>query len=391
VRRSRRLSQIVVADSTIGLRALNWTASIAQLVAIAIMTSLRAWVRRGMITPPIAARVRSAGHEMDWLALEIASEPNFWNKYSDRDNDMYPDSVGSTDLGDTPETEPSKVMVKKFSIFTGTNNLASRGVWSHGPILPTFAGQKAMKIRQRLGNLTKWVGPASKPAVAVAEAIESVMNGFFDQPSDAGNHPRFIWSLKIKTSVTEDDEWIHFTVKYDGQDQKWVADATEIEAALSLWIYDIEETELLNAEDESTEKTGDWLREGNAAVRRKSTRILGIKDGPLETDLGWWLRDTNHTRATNAEADSEAPSSMPDRLEFCAIPKDDSRVCIGFTGLHQFGPTGEPRFPAREANRTYPASPRSIGLSPGACHQLRCALREAPCAAFILQLHVGDY
>lgn len=346
MQRSHRPPGFILTKFNVGLRALNWTASIAQLVAIAIMTSLRAWLRRGMITPPVTARVRSAGHEMDWLALEIASEPNFWNKYSDRD-DAYLEDADSSDPGDALETEPSEIMAKRFSICTGTSNFASRGLWSHGPTLPTSAGQHAMRVRQRLGSLTKWVGLASKPAVAVAEAIESVMNEFFDQPSEMGEPPRLIWSLKVKTSFTEEDEWINFTVKYDGHDQKWIADATEIEAALSLWIYDIQEIERLKAEDEGIEKTGDWLREGNTAVRRKSTRVLGIKDGPLETDLRWWLQDTIHPRGTYAEADLEVPPSTLDPLEYYQVPEDDGRICVGFTGLHQNGRTGEPRFSTR--------------------------------------------
>lgn len=37
-----------------GLRGLNWASALVQLVAIAIMTALRAWLRRGLIETPIA-------------------------------------------------------------------------------------------------------------------------------------------------------------------------------------------------------------------------------------------------------------------------------------------------------------------------------------------------
>ncbi|KAK0614428.1 hypothetical protein B0T14DRAFT_385388, partial [Immersiella caudata] len=62
-----------------GLRALNWTASISQLVCLALMTLLRAWVRRGLIAKPIAKRVLE-DHEMDYLSILMASSTsgNFW-------------------------------------------------------------------------------------------------------------------------------------------------------------------------------------------------------------------------------------------------------------------------------------------------------------------------
>ena len=54
-----------------GLRGLNWTSSIAQLISIALMTALRAWVRRHLILAPIPKQV-PAQHELDWLALWFA-------------------------------------------------------------------------------------------------------------------------------------------------------------------------------------------------------------------------------------------------------------------------------------------------------------------------------
>ncbi|KAF8544648.1 hypothetical protein BDD12DRAFT_662111, partial [Trichophaea hybrida] len=50
-----------------GLRGMNWSASIAQLVCIFLMTIWRAWIRRGLIANPVPKRLRE-NHEMDWLA-----------------------------------------------------------------------------------------------------------------------------------------------------------------------------------------------------------------------------------------------------------------------------------------------------------------------------------
>ncbi|KAF8539158.1 hypothetical protein BDD12DRAFT_925211, partial [Trichophaea hybrida] len=50
-----------------GLRGMNWSASIAQLVCIFLMTIWRAWIRRGLIANPVPQMVPEH-HEMDWLA-----------------------------------------------------------------------------------------------------------------------------------------------------------------------------------------------------------------------------------------------------------------------------------------------------------------------------------
>ncbi|KAF8253802.1 hypothetical protein K440DRAFT_575724, partial [Wilcoxina mikolae CBS 423.85] len=60
-----------------GLRGLNWSSSIAQLAATAIMTLLRAWIRRGLTVRPAATQVLE-DHEMDWLALRLAKGRDFW-------------------------------------------------------------------------------------------------------------------------------------------------------------------------------------------------------------------------------------------------------------------------------------------------------------------------
>ncbi|KAF8540640.1 hypothetical protein BDD12DRAFT_734126, partial [Trichophaea hybrida] len=50
-----------------GLRGMTWSASIARLVCIFLMTIWRAWIRRGMIANPVHMKLREH-HEMDWLA-----------------------------------------------------------------------------------------------------------------------------------------------------------------------------------------------------------------------------------------------------------------------------------------------------------------------------------
>ncbi|KAI5850854.1 hypothetical protein BZA05DRAFT_353744 [Tricharina praecox] len=56
-----------------GLRGMNWSASIAQLIAVSLMTVWRAWLRRYLTETPIPRQV-PAQHEMDWLALWMAKK-----------------------------------------------------------------------------------------------------------------------------------------------------------------------------------------------------------------------------------------------------------------------------------------------------------------------------
>lgn len=61
-----------------GFRGVNWTCALVQLGAIAIMTAMRAWIRRGLVVRPLADLV-IAEHEMDWLASNMASgSTRFW-------------------------------------------------------------------------------------------------------------------------------------------------------------------------------------------------------------------------------------------------------------------------------------------------------------------------
>lgn len=55
-----------------GLRLMHWSATIAQFVGTAIMTSVRIWLCRDLAGRPDAQRILD-GYEMDWLALLLAA------------------------------------------------------------------------------------------------------------------------------------------------------------------------------------------------------------------------------------------------------------------------------------------------------------------------------
>ncbi|KAF8535428.1 hypothetical protein BDD12DRAFT_892990 [Trichophaea hybrida] len=230
-----------------GLRGMNWSASIAQL-----------------------------HHEMDWLALRIAKDSNFWP----------PDEK-------TPKHDPGDLSEHlAWEILTNDSNIACVGSWEPGSPeshsgshseLDAHKAQYALNIRQRLGQLTNWAGPASTLSIAVADSIEIVLNTLFDHT----DHSAFTWSLKVKIGDIDDNHGkIHF--KVDKNNGMWEMDATHIEAALSLWLSRIHETQDKSMKEESG---NDWLRK-DKSLKRKIMRLLGPGGSEaLRRDIKWWVGD----------------------------------------------------------------------------------------------------
>jgi len=264
-----------------GLRGMNWSASIAQLVCTFLMTIWRAWIRRGLIVNPVPKKLREH-HEMDWLALRIAKNSNFWP----------PDGKSLKNRLDDGHLNLSERLA--WEILTNDNNIACVGSWknrepgnseshsgSHSERHSQNAreAEYALNIRRRLGQLTSWAGLASTLSIAVADSIEVVMNTLFDDTE----HTEFVWSLKVKLGDIEDNHGIQFKV---AKKEMWEMDATHIEAALSLWLFHISETQ-----DKSTEKESgnDWLRK-DKSLKRKIIGLLGPgKSEALSRDIKWWV------------------------------------------------------------------------------------------------------
>jgi hypothetical protein len=266
---------------------------------------------------------------MDWLAITIARDGNIEQYVKQEGQDLPPENQSYT-----------------WTVATGTENLALRGSFAcatpegqnsrddgENPQGQNSGddgekSQKAVRIRQRLGELTKWVGPASKPAICVASAIATVMNTLVDDK----DYDEFCWFLKVavkesdhenNSTDSKTDSKIKFKVKRQNAAKQggWTADTTEIEAALSLWIYHIRECERFRQQNQEEDqqptaagtKDSDWLQEDVLLVR-KSTWLLGVATPKLERDLEWWI-------GNDQKFDKTQESNDPRHL------------LIGFTGL----------------------------------------------------------
>jgi hypothetical protein len=280
-----------------GFRLSNWSSAIAQLVAVFFMTILRAVVRRGLIEGPANEKLPDQ-YEMDWLALQLATSPKFLNNFGDP---PYPNH--SVPLWRITLQEPEH---------------KGRG-----------KGHRAVKIRQRLGQLTKWVGPASKEAITIANAIEIVMNKL--EPSEP-QPSHFKWSVNVsvdKDKGTESEnggpgsgnggtesqkevelvENIDFTVTWERGEKMWRADATEIEAALSLWNYYFwkQYNKLKILQRESNHH--DWLRPAESRLARPCHRVLGQNTDALSQDVAWWIGD-GIAQETRVEYDKQSAEDI---------------------------------------------------------------------------------
>ena len=243
-----------------GFRGVHWTCPLAQLAAIGVMTALRAWVRRGLTVRPCADRVISE-HEMDWLAESMAS----------RRSRFWPDDGGADDSVRSPP-----MATRSNSEFHASQNwtitFAYRGLLDQLQSEEDFRergaglGQRAVDIRRRLGALTKWIGPVAEPAAAAAAAIKKVMDTLVDRGD------RFVWimDMPLGGSVYQ----IRIVAKRDGSPGSggggWKDLSAEIEAVLSLWLFEIK-----NSSGETD--GGDWRK--NTA----SGRYHGTYWGPIRT------------------------------------------------------------------------------------------------------------
>lgn len=163
--------------------------------------------------------------------------------------------------------------------------------------------QRAMKVRQRLGQLTRWPGQAIEPSVAVARAIGVTLDTLFPHDHIGADTnvknvaEKFSWFLKVQLhdKKAEKFERIEFHA-YKSPGGRWKADGAEIEAAVSLWLFHIHEMRAISLQEmvskgEAAKGSGtenDWL-EKDVELSQKIVRLLGPGDTSLRRDIGWWI------------------------------------------------------------------------------------------------------
>ncbi|KAH6848117.1 hypothetical protein B0I37DRAFT_376732, partial [Chaetomium sp. MPI-CAGE-AT-0009] len=271
-----------------GLRGMHWSASVAQLGATVVMAILRAWVRRDLAELPRALPLVS-GHELDWLAMTFGGKPTNapWRQPPEDDGKWDKDcrpwadgdgwdwkTIAIRDPAELEELQP-------YQDATSTNTYGSVKLLQDESCHSQSRASRVVKIRRDLGKLADWHGPASAEAIMLARAIEIAMDTLLGNLS--GN---FTWPLKVG------DEEIHFRLYREGRDTRgWTAYADEIEAALSLWLYSVENKERRPIGNGNAAVDDDkWLRSKETAAK-PSLRLIGSFTETLHQDLRWWMPD----------------------------------------------------------------------------------------------------
>lgn len=279
-----------------GLRGLNWSSTLAQSTCMVVMTALRAWLRRNLSSVPDQEKLPKH-HEVDWLALHIASI----RMHLPGGGEKNQDSVDEPEENRYSVDEPKKgeFRMSEWWLQADTRH------WVTKPVGESQGAQRILGVRRRLRQLTKWKSPASEAAMAVARSIDVVMNALV--PLDGHDH-KFTWYLSavFKGSSGEsagyESQTLEFCINHDGR--KWKADEDEIEAALSLWLYHINDP---NAGHHKSSEKAMELDLGSDGIKRvvkltwlsdpeKQTyevaRVLGRYSTTLERDIEWWVGDS---------------------------------------------------------------------------------------------------
>lgn len=308
----------------VGLRSSHWSLSIAQLSATIAMTLLRAIERRSLVERPSSHRL-TPGYELDWLATGVTTSQDrerFWKYFG---SGAMKDILGLTTLSSYLLPAGRSEGEINWSVLTG-DKARARGCFGPAPNNAHTDSQNLIKSRQRLGYLSRWTGPSSELAVALASSIDQVMNSLF--PGDKSS--KFVWSLN--THFGEENHWIDLGVMKQSK-KPWVSDSAELESLLSLWIYHAIESERSDNEHERVQiiagnphpsrptansplapgarnlSEGDWLRHGDTGLQRQNLQFLGPDTPCLRRDLQWWTRSVpgELLRVITKESDSTLP------------------------------------------------------------------------------------
>ncbi|CAG7561156.1 unnamed protein product [Fusarium equiseti] len=319
----------------IGLRAMNSWATLAQLIAIAIMTFLRAIVRPGFTKSFEKAKLLP-GFELDWLAWEIVKKASGEERPS---NDSNPDTTTASNDVTTMETsDPRKQYISPGSWIVRTG-----GSVQYHPFveIPRTASQNSeahdiMTMRRGLCRLARLHSETASIAVNLALAIEKAMNILFPLEKEPKSYR---WYLDVNHSracrPNQSIQQVWFDICHNGDSWKVLADS--FDACLSLWRYTIQQRKPPSPDEDQIHhhegrEDDVWLRK-----RRPETcfRLLGSTSRLLALDLQWWTSQGVGTGmiielSSIAEYDPETTKKSP-RMPRSTIV-DSSRI-VGYSTI----------------------------------------------------------
>lgn len=240
-----------------GLRSLTYPCSIAQILAIIVMTLLRANIRRRLGREPCHTQP-PAEYELDYLATLITFYPNlrgFSGSGGGQDGkDLSPDDVfrcgvklpssikvASSTKAASPSPHPS------LAATASAIDITTVEVKDTSPTFRQAASsEQLVRVRKRLGDLCRWTSKVSEPALALSKSIEAFMDTFVPDGifKDKQKVPdRFSWVLTVTESTGAKDsnsQGQKIAVLLKREDEKWGIDHGMVEAMLSLWMAKVD-------------------------------------------------------------------------------------------------------------------------------------------------------
>ncbi|KAI5811969.1 hypothetical protein BZA77DRAFT_347353 [Pyronema omphalodes] len=331
----------------VGLRNTHWAASVAQLVATMLMTSVRAFIRRRLSKKPLTVSLPKE-FELEWLASAIlANQEAFGSHYSglramkQQDhhwtNQKWANILGLNRLrrgAPMMSEEVGDDMLKPPTLRVITGGIAHQCT---SPCLPGLENaMKVIRIRQRLGRLTKWRNQASSAAVFLANSMELVLNKLLQKSTES-----FTWGINVYFEGKT--QRVHLNI--EKEDGRFRVTLAEIESLLSLWLQHVylqEQQEEARKKDGNEEESNS--RWENIRLERETTkqnlRILGQNISSLRQDLKWWLPIDSTTAVRIGKGKQQQDGSTDSGPEHSHYSISHHRI-IGFSGTEDAIPESE--------------------------------------------------
>ncbi|QPC73221.1 hypothetical protein HYE68_003973 [Fusarium pseudograminearum] len=342
----------------VGLRAMHWSASVGQLIAVIIMAMIRALVRRGFIDT-IHNRELSEGFELDTLAIALGSLGPDSHVNSQPREDVFDFGLSKGGAWIVQMNEDGNCR-KAMGNITTAEQSDTTGISDHNGLVVARGNNKAqevMNIRRHLGRLANWRGTASKEASCLAAAVEATMNALHPitkantAPENVPNP--FKWTLEVDLG----SEKHRIALRLDCKEMGWDSHVDELESVLSLWLYSIDEKRQTWAEKSNVSLNALDI-EDDAWLRKASLQAVGglIQLGQLTDELAralrWWmpagapkLWETQQSRDDiepwrvvgtqrsydskhNSAAHQRQPSSETTPMETNVKPESDQFKCL---------------------------------------------------------------
>ena len=261
----------------VGIRALHWSAPIAQLVVTLAMTAARTWIRRNMSARP-GAKVLPPGYDINWLAVKFAtSVEQLWEHHEHGSMEDDEDSSSSDDLSWEVLT------LQRYRGYEATQEAHTE---------PMTDAKRMLEMREELGRLTDWKGLSYPISQELVKCLQSLLSFFVSSRSitlegDFASSTVFRWALPVKVGQKIEQMTITARRAKDegGNWLPWNVSISEIYSIISLWSYRMKKYE--QALGDTADGDGSFWDYGHGTPT--VLRVLGPATNLLIRDCEWWM------------------------------------------------------------------------------------------------------